>query len=1299
MDTFGDVLKAAMLKAGADLFFEELEELLEGSLLGVIFENFTVKVIQDIILERLEDAHDELDIENAFSECASRARGVDLDAVFRYGGEVIYETYQDLEAQGLLGAHPNWQATFDDNEIYIRDYLDLEESEHTNLKSEISDIAAYLIDNRDNKREVLAVFFDTKDPQEVKSQFAEMVAESLREVEAFSEICDELGEYEFGFLTDCDDFEDSEYPLDVVRRMLRAAPEQFELNTYSTCSSANGVRLYISEFFEGKAVPEHLIPWAYLQDTEADPVQWLKACKEVGARTAVPSTTYTQMLEMYERDLLGFDAIVYAPRVKSSPSIRVPDNCALIIHTRGFLENLNQYEFLENFMSPEQGLESTIYHDHLFDVALEGIHGRVDTILWFVGQGTRSNLALPAGAEVREVSVNSGFSEIVDYLEPSFGFGDDTSIYARIPNHTSLEKSYLRGATCARSLYVDDLVMRLGKLHLNRELLDFIDAEYPAVNLYEPSPKYVCLETIADDVTVVATVEDSFYEVPCSKQLVFKKGGNVITALRANPAVSSGRVYNSGSIQTPKEVPRFEDFARYDVVIYTDVGENTPGLQSQDALHYIGWQSPKKLYKNSNFMAYSYLYMFLYQILGRFGEHAQSDTASQTLPLGAMFEVYFEKDPPQNPRQFLERAKDLLLESRHPLIPPTALYATQNGFFTSPYIGTLSSKDFDPYNSPLRFLYSFIDTYTKPLAILYNAIQFGSGPRPNPELRSEKSNITCSYPLNYSDGSWVREYLHSVFESQGAEFSQASHLREGVNPPTDQVLQELARFTEHAQVGEYYEILALSNALDMLTKGTAGAEIEYPAAMGKRASGLVEILAPLMNTGNMKSRSDFKQKEVFDLEGGFDMSPFSQQLVAAITFFSEFTSLAMGPFIVGLEDSRFYSLFMRGDSSPQAPVKNSADFRDLLKFPVVTSGIRKIVKNKDVASVIGEERTRLPFTRANLSKNLVPLDLIRYLISDAFPDTYTFTPMGMDARAKIPSTERLSLGAYVSIFTALIHANKTFLNLQSAGQYGAAQAVLSTYSVDFDDLRSESGEVDLSDFTYIVRQATADLDIYDDEGTLSPASEDTIRERFRNLSAAYSICIGQIQSYAEDAAKEELEVFTFFDHDTNVSTLGFYLKGEHNGTYEYSIVDSNGQNNDSCSSFGSEAAQFIVNWLADTVLAYTISEDDLTAILKGEQDELPTAEIDFVLNDGNVRDLFRICAAYTDSPAGFCTRLSPIFKKFSVDQIEAATPILAEIDFFRYLLASEPEVSANVRQSLYSNKLSAYSKPLFRAVK
>jgi hypothetical protein len=176
------------------------------------------------------------------------------------------------------------------------------------------------------------------------------------------------------------------------------------------------------------------------------------------------------------KDLLDFDAIVYAPRAKSNSSISVPDNCAVIIHTRGFLEDLNQYEFLENFMSPEQGLESTIYHDHLFDVALEGIHGRVDIILWFVGQGTRSNLALPADTDVREVYVNSGFAEMVDYLEPTFGW-DSTSIYARIPNHTYLEKSDMRKAICARSLYVDDLVMRLGKLHLNRELLDFIDYE------------------------------------------------------------------------------------------------------------------------------------------------------------------------------------------------------------------------------------------------------------------------------------------------------------------------------------------------------------------------------------------------------------------------------------------------------------------------------------------------------------------------------------------------------------------------------------------------------------------------------------------------------------------------------------------------------------------------------------------------------------------------------------------------------------------------------------------------------
>ena len=61
--------------------------------------------------------------------------------------------------------------------------------------------------------------------------------------------------------------------------------------------------------------------------------------------------------------------------------------------------------------------------------------------------------------------------------------------------------------------------------------------------------------------------------------------------------------------------------------------------------------------------------------------------------------------------------------------------------------------------------------------------------------------------------------------------------------------------------------------------------------------------------------------------------------------------------------------------------------------------------------------------------------------------------------------------------------------------------------------------------------------------------------------------------------------------------------------------------------------------------------------------------------------------------------LGVIFENFTVEQIAAATPILAEIDFFKYLLESRPEVSADVRQSLYSNKLSAYSKPMFRAVK
>ena len=455
-------------------------------------------------------------------------------------------------------------------------------------------------------------------------------------------------------------------------------------------------------------------------------------------------------------------------------------------------------------------------------------------------------------------------------------------------------------------------------------------------------------------------------------------------------------------------------------------------------------------------------------------------------------------------------------------------------------------------------------------------------------------------------------------------------------------------------------------------------------------------------------RTSFDTNVVYDFEGDFEMGVFSQQLTSAITFLSRFTSFVIGTYITeDFENSEYYNLFLTGNKADSAPVKYTVDFREFLKFPLITKKIAKIAMNPMVKSTTGED---VRFTVSNLQKNLVPLDLIRYALKHHFKDVYTYSPMSIDTDVKVPKGKRMSLGAYCTIFTCLAASKKSYLGLQSAEQFGPVLAAFGDADPQFDQY--EDDEIDFSEIQFTIRQSTASADVYGGSGTLVAASDDAISERLSNLSSAYQICIGQAgMPYIRDAQRETLEVFTFFSNDSNISTLGLLYEGQSKGVKQYSVADTKGDGNRACYASSVEGSQFILNWLADIFLEYTISEDNIRAILEGREYTY-NPRIEFNLQDSDLQMLFN---KFQDFGRNFndgsglqlgavsaCRRIADIFKDYTYEKVLAAVPRLTLMhkgNFLEMLLEDGGESYTgrySFPYSLTENRLFVLHKPLFR---
>ncbi len=1188
-------------------------------------------------------------------------------------------------------------------------------------------------------------------------------------IEEASKIFKPLEAYEFGLLDDTVPLEvRADVAVALVRAISTSKPEWVYANSLSRMYSATSYEWFKEDFFptlsRSQIKQSPLNPLYLLMRVED--MDEAKELSEMGCRVAVTS----RFANEHNLSEASFIDLIYVDTVTKS----VKSNVDLVSICNSF-QSVRSYYVVESCMPSELIWDGAILPNSPVEIIAPGKD-------WTIFTGVEPfDVKLNTSSALESVTLKLGFGthsiDLAEIMSPTPS--DEFEINIEIPNEILIKEdigvsdlTYWEFLDACyptiflfQTLYLEKYIEMGGSLQIVEEkMLDLLDKSYPNKIIWKRA--FYDLAFRDPSISAVLEVWPSeywtkvdpiiYYSTTPSAPYVVEPLGNVKIVYYTSVGIRLPNQKVSSRLRYSQANYSLENLDRIDIVegLYgsikkaglnytiecSKVMEDTYGFPA--ILPYIGYKSTKKMYKNSNFIAYSYIYLFLPQILGRFGEHVAEDVVSQTLPLGSVISLYFkeidDKDTissiAHNPREFLDLAKKYTECAVNPTIPAYATITTAvpENYFLGGYLTALEGEALAPYNCVLRFMYSFIDTYTKPLAILYNALQFApsSSSRANPVLRSEKKNITNNYSLNYSDGSWVDEYMKAIKESQTGE-GFGDLIQSQSIPSKEAIQQEIEYFTRHAEVKEYAEVSKIVRTLkDVDTINIRNAGVKFPAQTVSRFGSAFRNMYSLINTGPLSKVLDSAEmkghRTVYDAEGEFFSGVFNTQLTASITFIGKLASFVVGTFVGADKDSRFYKLFLTGSKSPSAPVKNTADFRQFLEYPLITNKITRILQNPKVS--VGDD-TKLPFTVANLSKNLVPLDFIRYMISEFFSDTYTYAPLGMDQNTKLPSKLRMSLGAFATIYTSLNAANQVFLNLQSASQYGPVQAAFGEDYVSFDELSEETEDAsEIIGTQYTVRQQTASWDEYSE--SVNGASDSDIKERLESLTGAFQICIGQSgMGYIESAQEGNLEVFTFFKGDNNLSTLGFSYAGD--GIY--TIEDTKGENNKNASSNNAEGCQFILNWLADVVLEYIVPESLLRSILDGarEVEFKPVFEIDF--DNYDIRELFNINAgsaiqlglAEEESGrvyAGLCTRLSEIFADYTQAQVQAAIPTLQNlklylsddkrlnmygeiISFFDLLFdmsyVEERPIEfpvAGLSPDLLDNKLHVRFKPLFRDV-
>ena len=585
---------------------------------------------------------------------------------------------------------------------------------------------------------------------------------------------------------------------------------------------------------------------------------------------------------------------------------------------------------------------------------------------------------------------------------------------------------------------------------------------------------------------------------------------------------------------------------------------NTQGDHEGEKLFNVSFKIKRdfKLGKNVNFIATSILSYIYPQMLLRFEEHCQPNSTLNKIPLGSAMELLTEEEV-QDPQRFLTASYGVLsrIVNRINFIGCTESPEGLVDFFKS-LINSLDegSDQRNGYIGAVRYLYSFIDYYTKPLSILHNVLlnpgQYGLE-RSNPLLKKGESSAS-SYSFRPVE-SWVSEYFELIKESQGEMFYKKSPLyghviKNGMSPDVETLESELD-YWDGATVAEYEDLVRMATQGvpyessfiygEALPIYEAYEDSNLQRAYWNKLESEYRTLQDLIKKNKVTPYRRYEDRKTLRDSNGDEIliSDFSAGLHACVNVFSRFWVRVVSD-LIGKDfyDKKFFKNFIKGGNRN---VPHIADLSEIFEYGVFSTGLKKIKENKSTS--IGD--SKVPFVEASFRKGRIPYTLIKQAESERICNLDKVGTFGTLPNAKqesVHSKSRLDLGSYLFI-TNLIASTCQFWNVKEAE-------------------KSEYGPTIWRRGNLAIVQTSA-ISKEDDTFELDPVDPYIVGRRLELITQNYNLCIGQhSQPLRGNITDGRAQAFCFFNEmDSNLYACLYYLGGviEEIKAGENNIIGSN----------------------------------------------------------------------------------------------------------------------------------------------
>ena len=520
-----------------------------------------------------------------------------------------------------------------------------------------------------------------------------------------------------------------------------------------------------------------------------------------------------------------------------------------------------------------------------------------------------------------------------------------------------------------------------------------------------------------------------------------------------------------------------------------------------------------KLAKNINLLAASNLAYVAPQMLGRFEEHAGDNVVLNSAPLGAAMDLYMGKRV-SSPNEFLADPEQSIF-----------LEAFTRGALFGQRINELDGKDAQQrYMGGLRYIYSLIDFYTRPLAILYNVLYYpGSYVRENPYVKGKKL-LAATYSLKAN--TWLDAYKEALRVSQ--RDTSWSHLVDLSLARVADVERELDLWDEYATVYEFDDLFdrdGVSKFTMFTSEESYGDGEILPRDLRSvdihdklsRLCGIEENV--LFTTPHMREGLSFT-----DPFGTTRYEEFSRKLNAAINICARNWTFNIAPLLgETYSESSFFETYVAGNNPN---VRHVANLSELFNYGVLSSALKKILNNKKVS--VGDGK-KVRFCGANLDQNAMPYYPIHYALTQfSRVRGSQFGNLPNEDLIAITQKERLSLGAYTVITNLVGITYQEMTRATDSGEFGPS-------------ILTANDEYTLTQCTGFVaskRDATL-ADVFQVSG------RDSVVERLDAISRDYNICIGyhKTPDYSGLSARGKADTFTYFDSDMVMFGCIFYKRG------------------------------------------------------------------------------------------------------------------------------------------------------------